>query len=103
MLFYVHFGNTNSAVSLRAKIPVGDVSWGLLQAPGQNWPFPPRAYEHRLGPNFVRYAVSQKTNHAAPSPAPTKLEARPTKSLDYEYEFETLKHIFQRNAIEFPN
>ena len=28
MLFYVYFGNINSAV--RAKIPVGDVSWGLL-------------------------------------------------------------------------
>ena len=25
-----------------------------------------RAYEHRLGPNSVQYAVSQKTNHAAP-------------------------------------
>ena len=55
MLFYVYFGNINSAV--RAKIPVGDVSWGLLASAGQNWPFPPRAYtkayEHRLGPNSV--------------------------------------------------
>ena len=28
MLFYVYFGNINSAVM--AKIPVSDVSWGLL-------------------------------------------------------------------------
>ena len=51
MLFYVYFDNINLAV--RAKIPVGDVSWGLLGKIGHFRQGRTRAYEHRLGPNSV--------------------------------------------------
>ena len=44
-LFWQHqFG------SIRAKIPVGDVSWGLLGKIGHFRQGRTRAYEHRLGP-----------------------------------------------------